>query len=274
MAYCCVWDFTISEDQSNEKDIKKLCHHHCKKWCFQLEEGKSGYLHYQGRVNFKTKKRLAALKKIHSTAHWSPTSMECRNDNFYVTKDETRKNGPWMDQVTIDKDYIPRQVREMKTLYPWQQTILNQLDVWDTRTVNVVIDKKGGKGKTCLMTYAMAHKLAKKIPFVNSHKDLMRMAYCVGVSRCYMMDLPRALDKKNLAGLYAAIEELKSGWCYDDRYTFKQRMFDCPNIWLFTNKDPDLNLLSRDRWRCWKIDEERNLVKYEIENEFIFEEAI
>lgn len=266
----CTWDFTIAAKDNSEMEIMVWTKRLCKKWCFQKEKGETGYEHFQGRVSFKLKKRLTALKKVHGTAHWSLTSSECQKDNFYVTKEEGRIDGPWMDQETIDIDYIPRQVREMETLYPWQQAIVDQMNVWDTRTVNVVIDKNGNSGKTCLMTYCMAHKLAKKIPFVNCHKDLMRMAYCVGVSRCYMMDMPRAIDKTRLAGLYAAIEELKSGWVYDDRYTFKQRMFDCPNIWLFTNTDPDLNLLSRDRWKLWCINEEKELIKYEIENQFFF----
>lgn len=269
MAYCCVWDFTISAKDESPEAIQTWCKKLGKKWCFQKETGETGYEHFQGRISFKTKQRLKGCKSAHKTAHWSPTSTENRTNCFYVQKDETRVGGPWADQETQDEDYIPRQVREMKSLRPWQQSIIDRAGVWDTRTVNVVVDKIGGKGKTCLMSYMMAHKLGKKIPYVNCHKDLMRMVYCVGVSRCYVMDLPRAVDKSRLASLYAGIEEVKSGWCYDDRYTFKQRMFDCPNIWLFTNKDPDLNLLSRDRWRLWKIDDAEQLVKYEIENEFV-----
>lgn len=270
-AIVCTWDFTIFDD--TQENIVKLCTKHCKKWCFQEEEGEeTGKKHHQGRVSFKTKKRLTALKKIHGTAHWSPTSTANRDNNFYVTKVETRTAGPWQDKELEDPDYIPRQVREMVTLYPWQKTIIDLASVWNTRTINVIVDKKGNTGKTSLMMYMQAHKLAKKVPFVNCHKDLMRMVYCVGVSRCYCIDMPRAINKDQLCGLYAAIEEVKSGYCYDDRYTFKQRLFDCPNIWLFTNKDPDLNLLSRDRWKLWKINAStQTLDVYEMENEFLMD---
>ncbi len=271
MAYCCVWDFRLTASDTNEKEVEKWCRKHCKKWCFQKEKGESGYEHFQGRISFKSKKRLTGCKKIHATAHWCPTSNANRDNCFYVTKEDTRIDGPWADQEQCDEDYIPRQIREMETLRPWQQTIVDQATVWDTRTINVVIDKKGGMGKTCLMSYMRCHKIAKKLPGVNCHKDLMRMAYSVGVARCYTFDLPRAIDKTKLAGLYAALEELKSGYCYDDRYNFRDRVFDCPNIWLFTNKDPNLNLLSMDRWKLWKI-EDNELVRYQMENEFIFPE--
>lgn len=271
MANCCTWDCTISAENDTHAELIKLWKCHCKKWTFQKEAGENGYEHFQCRVSFKSKQRLSACKKVHAKAHWSPTSTENRSNNFYVTKEDTRTEGPWANEQIVDENYIPRQVREMTTLRKWQQTIIDMSQVWDTRIVNVVIDKEGGQGKTSLMTYMMVHGLAKKIPFVNCHKDLMRMAYCIGISRCYVLDMPRAIDKTRLGGLYAAIEELKSGWCYDDRYTFKQRVMDCPNIWLFTNKDPDLQLLSKDRWRLWKIENEE-LVKYLIEDEFIYGE--
>ncbi len=261
MANCCVWDVTVAGE--DHKELITLFKKHCKKWCFQLEEGKSGYQHLQDRVSFKKKLRLTGCKKVHDKAHWSPTSAENRDNCFYVTKEETRKGGPWMDQEQQDEDYVPRQVREMTKLRPWQDNILSQCDVWDTRTINVVIDKKGGIGKTCLMTYARAHGIAKKVPFCNSHKDVMRMVYAIGVSRCYMFDMPRAINKDQLSGFYAAIEEIKSGYCYDDRYHFRDRVMDCPNIWVFTNKDPDLQLLSKDRWRLWKVVEGR-LERYDI----------
>lgn len=272
MANCCVWDFTIPSKDNDAKAIELLLLKHCKKWCFQEERGDTtGFNHFQGRVSFKTKKRLTSCKKIHKSAHWSPTSNANRDNCFYVLKEDTRIDGPWQDKETVDENYIPRQVKEMQVLYPWQQSIVDKATLWDKRTINVVIDKQGGKGKSSLMQYMTCHKLGKKIPYVNCHKDIMRMTYCIGISRCYLLDMPRAIDKTKLAGLYAGIEEIKGGWCYDDRYNFRQRHFDCPNIWLFTNKDPDLNLLSRDRWVLWCI-KDNELVRYKIEDEMLMPE--
>jgi hypothetical protein len=60
---------------------------------------------------------------------------------------------------------------------------------------------------------------------------------------------------------YSAVETIKDGYAYDDRYSFKEKVFDCPNIWIFCNVLPDLNLLSMDRWKIWDIDDAFNLAK-------------
>ncbi len=40
----CIWDFTISKDKCTYDKIIEFCKKDCKKWCFQYEEGESGYL--------------------------------------------------------------------------------------------------------------------------------------------------------------------------------------------------------------------------------------
>lgn len=67
------------------------------------------------------------------------------------------------------------------------------------------------------------------------------------------MDMPRAMKKDKLGGMYSAIETIKDGYAWDDRYQFKEKAFDSPNIWIFTNTAPDMDLLSRDRWKIWGV---------------------
>jgi len=86
-----------------------------------------------------------------------------------------------------------------------------------------------------------------------------------------MFDMPRAMNKDRLYQFYAAIETIKDGYAYDDRYHFTEKVFDCPNIWIFTNRMPDTTLLSTDRWKFWEISEKNELVEIDlkeiIENE-------
>ncbi len=276
MANCCVWDFSISAKEEKEEDtflgdkLEKLWKHHCKKWCFQKEKGeKTGYLHYQGRVSFKCKQRLTGCKRVHPTAKWSPTATINKDNNFYVIKEETRITGrDWKDQLTIDENYIPRQIRMISTLYPWQNKVLEISKTWNNRCIDVLIDTDGNSGKSTLMGWMECYENAKMIPPVNNAKDLIRMVYCIGISKVYMIDMPRAMNKENLGSFYSALEYVKGGRAYDDRYSFRSRFFDSPNIWIFSNKTPDIGLLTRDRWRLWKI-ENKELSCYKIENEFV-----
>jgi len=90
------YDFTLNGDKDKETlmtCLKELC----REWVFQLEEGENGYKHYQGRLKLKTKKRLVTLK---NNFHWkeiqlSTTSCANIGNNFYVTKEESRIEGPW-----------------------------------------------------------------------------------------------------------------------------------------------------------------------------------
>lgn len=234
-------------------ELKELA----KKWCFQLELGDTGYEHYQGRLSLKVKKRLgeicSRLKscEVLNKAHLSVTSNENRDNCFYVTKEDTRIAGPWMDKD--EELYIPRQIRGITELRPWQEFIKQDILKFDTRTINILICVTGNIGKSTLLTYLHCHKLARRLPPINDAKDLMRIVCDAPTSTAYLIDLPRAMNKERLHGLYAGIESIKDGFAYDDRYKYREKIFDCPSIWVFTNTEPDITLLSRDRWAFWSV---------------------
>jgi len=54
---------------------------------------------------------------------------------------------------------------------------------------------------------------------------------------------------------------VKDGYCFDDRYKFRDALFDIPNIWIFTNQDLPYDLLSRQRWRLWTVQNDELLLK-------------
>lgn len=250
------FDFTLScEICDDYRIIKKLLEEFCKAGSFQKEESAdTNYLHYQGRVSLSKKLSLAGLiKSTPSTLkgiHWSPTSNNC-NDMDYVNKEFTRLDGPW--ELHEEEDYIPRQIREVKELYEWQKTVINKLNIWDKRSINMLYCPNGNIGKSTLIGYVRAYKLGRALPPVNDYRDMLRMVCDLPISKNYFVDMPRALKKDKLGSFYSAIETIKDGYAYDDRYTFKEKIFDCPNIWIFSNILPELELLSKDRWKIWNV---------------------
>lgn len=261
------WDATIAERLTTKGELVRIFKEHCSAWCFQLERGEeTGYVHWQCRFRLEkregykqAKQRLTAVKEIMPYgANLSITSNKNRNNMFYVSKEKTRVEGPWSDK---DR-YIPRQIREIKKLYPWQQYIVDNYDVWDTRTINIVYDTKGNNGKSILCGYMRAYGYGFVLPFVNDYKDILRMIYGIDTKRCYLIDMPRAINKDRLYQMYGAIETVKNGYAYDDRYKFKDKNFDSPNIWIFCNSLPDRSMLSQDRWKIWEISDEKELVPY------------
>lgn len=280
-----IFDFTISEEiegfeELRLKDYVTNFGRLAKKWAFQMEKGESGFVHLQCRVSLHKKKRLAEMIIFMKNcdfepfkgAHISPTSNNGSKNFDYVLKFDTVILGPWTDQDQnlqdiIEPPYIPRQVREIETLYPWQQSIVDSFQVWDKRTINLLYNKSGNIGKSTLVSVCRAFKLARVLPPVNETKDLLRMVCDMPTSNAYMFDMPKSMNKDRLYQFYAAIETIKDGYAYDDRYHFQEKIFDCPAIWIFANRLPDLDLLSVDRWKFWMItDKEGGLFRLDPED--------
>lgn len=262
MTACYVYDFTEKYGRPKEELIlwmKKLS----KKWGAQREIGEStGYDHYQGRISLRKKLRLGELIKQHPiVGKWSVTA-ECntRGEDFYsyVTKDETRVEGPWSDRD--EPLYIPRQIRDIGTLYEWQNFVIEKIKQWDTRHIDVIVDKQGCKGKSTLVGKCCCELgIARKLPPLNNYKDLMCIAMGMPASRAYFVDMPRALDKTKQEEFFSALESIKDGHLWDNRYRYREKWIDSPNIWVFTNVPINKKLLTVDRWRDWKIAKDNTL---------------
>lgn len=283
-----VFDFTLKAEGINDRlVITKWLENFCKSWCYQLEKGgETNYLHYQGRFSLKEKKRLTTLAKVMKDPfpgiHLSVTSSANSKNFNYVLKDDTRVEGPWRDDEV--KHYIPRNVREIRNLYPFQAKIAELCELYDDRTANIIIAPNGGEGKSsiCLMLHASGKAFI--VPPVNDAESLLQMAYGMTAAEIlatggkeyggkitsggrrtgynFIIDMPRAMNKDSLYRLYSGIESMKCGRLYDRRHYWKEVSIDPPGIFVFTNTKPDLSLLSMDRWKLWAINEAKELVPY------------
>lgn len=250
-------------------EIKKWMEDNCREWCFQLEQGEqNGRFHWQGRMALKVKHRKGGgiVDILNRGGSWycAVTSENNVGNFWYCSKDHTRvKDMRWCSQDT--EQYIPRQIREVKTLYKWQQKLLDMSIVWDTRTVDCIIEKRGGVGKTwfCSMMDVAGHGVT--LPFCNDYKEILAAVLEWGKkdTKCYMIDIPRAISKERLFQMWGAIETVKSGMCYDHRYKARKEWRDCPRIYVFMNEEPDVGMLSRDRWKYWTITREMDLEPYQ-----------
>lgn len=248
-----VWDITLPADTNTKDSIIETFEKWCKKWVFQRETGATGYDHYQARVSLKSKGRLGDVIRIGMPgAHWSPTSDENKANTFYVMKEDTRTEGPWSNETAESKIYVPIRVRDA-LLKPWQQAVINSVTTRDDRTINVIIDETGNSGKSFLKTYVLAHGLGRPVPPMDNGKDLMRMIMDTPKKQLYIIDIPRAIAHGKLRELYSGIETIKDGYAYDDRYSFKECLFEPPQMWIFTNTEPKYEWLSEDRWKIWQI---------------------
>lgn len=264
-----MFDITIPCDRYETDRIKSFMRTFCKKWAFQKERGSdSGYLHYQCRVSFTSKKRpttaIAFINEHLPGSHISPTANPTylKGDDFYVLKEDTRVEGPWTDRNDLNTDLLPKRFRSEPEWYPWQRSVIERIGLEaDDRSVDILIDTSGCNGKTHLAMYLKTHQKAQRIPPQKEAKDIMRCVMSQPIRSVYFIDLPRCENGKNQDAIFSAIEEIKNGYCYDDRYKFQDLVFDPPHVWVFCNCVPDIRRLSHDRWRLWTISN-RELVPY------------
>lgn len=270
---CAVWDFRANDANFTQSELETWLKSNCKKWTFQKEQGDSGYIHWQGRFSL-IKKRLKSviLKMQPGFNYLEPT---CKNnwldEYFYAMKEDTRLEGPWRDSDSQPPGgaaaYIPLQYRGL-TLRPWQQKVLETATEFNSREINLIYDPQGNKGKSTVAAIAELEHNGLDMPPLNDFKELVALLCDICMDRNLrtvspiFFDLPRAIDKTRLHGLYSAIEQVKKGKLYDCRYHYKSWWIDSPVIWVFSNIQPDTNLLSSDRWKIWTI-EDNILVPYE-----------
>lgn len=254
--YC--YDFTLKASDLNHSIVRSELKKWARKWCFQREKGDEGYEHYQGRIHLFKKKRLCEQIKVqpfNNHCHWSPTSNNNKDNFDYVEKEDTRIAGPWTSDDP-EPPYIPIQIRNLQ-LRNWQAAVCLLANInTEYRSINIILDKVGNIGKSILCTYMRCHGLARIVPPLNNYKDLMRMVCNMPTSKCYIFDMPRAISKTCLNEMYSAIESIRSGYAWDDRYKFTEKIMDSPQVWVFTNELPLRSLLSDDRWRLYHVVDE------------------
>lgn len=258
-----VLDLTIQAEGLSVEDVKKHFRSLFKKWTFQLEQGhENDYLHYQCRGSLFKKIRLsqasALVHQVLPTARVDTSSTNSLGESFYVTKLDTRVGGPWDDRDV--ESFIPYQYQGLQeSLYTWQHDVWASADLRDSRHVNLVYDPDGNNGKSTIAALMDLHGRAIDMPPINNAKELLESMCDILIAKderdpkCVFIDLPRAMDKRQLGGLFTAIEQIKKGKVYDTRYRYREWWFHSPQIWVFTNIEPDLRLLSKDRWVTWTI---------------------
>lgn len=273
---CAIWDFRFSKNEYSHTEIMTQLAVVAKTFVFQLEQGDGGYLHYQGRMSLKKKRRMAEkhillalfnnIKPQYLAVSANATAL--KGDQFYVTKEDTRVAGPWTENAL--PKYIPRQYRDkLDKLYPFQQTIYNSAQHFNDRDINVIVCDMGCKGKSTIAHVSRLFGKGVVVPSINDAKELIATCCDMAESMAirdpgpFFIDMPRAMTKERLFGIWSAVEQIKSGYLYDTRYKFHYYDIDSPAIWVFTNDPPDMNMLSRDRWHVWTIGDANELIPYE-----------
>lgn len=275
--------FDLEEGTNNEMGeimasmISATLRECCERFVFQLELTNETNLHFQCRVNLKTDHRWRPSTfskwlmketrfldkngdKYFYRIGTTPTSRNCTTFS-YVTKPETRVQGPWSDRPV----FLGKSIYRLDQLRPWQIKILDLLEYdqekmgYDWRTIYHVLDEKGNSGKSSFCRYLMYHH-PHDVGMVNafgSPAQVNTSLVGMGSKKLYIVDLPRSYSyiktiysksdpnlelrsyrcwHNNWPELANIIEHLKDGMLIDTMYGKHDVLLqDPPAVVIFSN---------------------------------------
>jgi len=267
------YDFTISAEKFPDLQLlQKTLSEWFKKYVFQKEEGKGGYIHWQGRGSLiKAKRRgelISQAKESFPGVNWSITSKDVHTgQNFnYVLKAESRIDGPWTDKDYEEPPVLTRQLKgfmERGIEYEWHKQALEWCDELEDRSIKVILDMEGNSCKSLFAEYLEYQGKAWEVPPFRLMEDISQCIMAIKAKKCYLVDMPRGMKKDKLGEFYSGLECLKNGICWDKRYSFKKRRMDRPQVIVFTNTMPILELLSADRWEIYEMQSDKSLTLHD-----------
>lgn len=123
----------------------------------------------------------------------------------------------------------------------------------DDRTIEIIVDEKGNAGKTAWAMYQDYCHRAVYIPPLKRGLDLVACVLGKRVSDWYIIDTPRAFEFTD--DWACSIEQLKNGYVFDTRYSFRDRYLPCrPRVTILCNDLPDYQrFFSSDRVTALRI---------------------
>merc|ERR1711954_502154 len=139
----------------------------------------------------------------------------------------------------------------------WQKDLRQYLDKPCDRKIIWVVGKEGNEGKSFFQAnikeefgYSSVCKLTLSENSRNTFHIMGKT--CSTKTDIFLFNVPRGvrLDTEQ----YEILECIKDGEAVDGKYMSRQLNFKQPNVLMvFSNREPDKNTLSKDRWTILKI---------------------
>lgn len=183
------------------------------------------------------------------TIHWE----KMIDDNAWI--DYCSKTGPdGFDGVYRFSFGMPKPLKIITNLQEWQKDAEKLLlGEPDGRTIHWWYDTIGGKGKSVFCKYMVATHNCLCIQG-GKLADIMNIIFNTDMDtvNSVIIDVPRHNTNKVS---YSAIECILNGMITNTKFETGRKMFNPPNIMVFSNFYPDTNNLSEDRWNIKDLNE-------------------
>lgn len=245
------------------------------RYVFQLERGlKTGNLHFQCFVVLKkpTKGKdirdefvsfFRSLRSEDGLPYYqggSLTTSPCHDEvaaEKYCTKDEDAKDGRVKGTKPVfypTARYNGEDLFHYADMFDWQKEVHDWVlnTKANDRSVPIIVDYDGKKGKSKLVKLLGFHHNARVVPLGLSAAQMKSAIVNDGPRDIYLIDIPR--NTRCHEDIFNVCEELKRGFVVSSYYGNMNDLFmNCPHIVCFMNQIPDLDLLSKDMWEVYTL---------------------
>jgi len=280
------WCFTLNN--YSDDNISTLDSFPCSYIIYGKEIGESGTPHLQGYVQMEKKIRLTGLTKL-LQAHWSIAKGSpeqnvayCSKDGDVYTRGSIAKKGERSDleafkdavkdgMVSLKRareehseivaryprfaneyirDHVPMATQQLHPLRDWQAALNQKLNLPPSdRIIHFVVDTVGNTGKTWFAKYYS--QLHDDVQILESAKKA-DMAHAINTStRVLFVNVTRQQQDHFQ---YSFFEALKDGMVFSPKYESRMRYFKPVHIVVLMNQDPDMKLLSADRYKIVELE--------------------
>ena len=168
-------------------------------------------------------------------------------------------NKEWIEACELFKEYAEVKFVEWR---PWQKDMIEYLHNPTQRKVIWVVGARGNEGKTFFQDHIQARYGVEKVckfHFGSRSEDMMNylheavsMKTDIFLFHTYKNDRVNELD-------YQMLESIKDGWTMSTEYGHDIHFKRSNVIIVFSNKYPDIQRLSEDKWIIFKINNNQEL---------------
>ena len=145
-------------------------------------------------------------------------------------------------------------------LYPWQQQAIDLMQKPTLREVIWVKGARGNEGKTWFQKYVqslLGRERVVQLDLKNSIGNIMQILRKLPLSTLDIFMFNDARSGLSETRCYDVLENLKDGCSIASKYSSEIIQFKTPNVVIvFSNADPDMTQLSKDRWKVFYINKD------------------
>ena len=145
-------------------------------------------------------------------------------------------------------------------LFPWQRELLNLVRNATSREVVWVKGARGNEGKTWFQKYVQSLRGRERViqlDLKNSIGNIMQILRKLPLSTLDIFMFNDARSGLSETRCYDVLENLKDGCSIASKYSSEIIQFKTPNVVIvFSNADPDMTQLSKDRWKVFYINKD------------------